>query len=188
MLVRHWVLLLGFDGKRTTYDGGEELESGEEQATVLGGARFLDVELGKGHEVTVGETDEEATGVEGADAGGGHHDDVGNAAEEAGSPETVLAAKLGGDDTGETGADEGAEGHERGDELLTGGLDVPANDGVGILVAVDLEEGHHGLETTDEAEIDTILEGGKDHDTAGQEHLPVVLPGLLAYRSHDGQR
>lgn len=121
------------------------------------------------------------------------------------------ATELGCDDTGGTGADEGAESHERSDELLSDGLDIPADGGRRVLIAVDLfvdqisgaqlfsnmakeadwfthlEEGDHGLETTNQAKINTILEGRQDHDTTGHEDLPVVLPTFTARCCHVGQ-
>jgi len=124
---------------RDTYNGGEELKHREEQSTILRRARLLDVKLRESHEVTVGQTDQEAAGVEGTNGCGGHHDNIRDGTEQTGEPEAVPTAELGSGDAGETGADEGAEGHEGGDELLSGGLDVPAIWNLRVFVAEDLE-------------------------------------------------
>lgn len=116
------------------------MEHAQEEAAVLGGARLLDVKLREGHEIAVGDPDQQAAGVQRADVGCGHHDHIGDDAEEASHPQAHAAAQLGGGHAGGAGAEEGPEGHERRDELLAGGGDVPPVGDRRISVAVDLGE------------------------------------------------
>ena len=55
------------------------------------------------------------------------------------SPETVFAAEFCSGEAGCAGADEGAEGHEGGDELLSEGVEVPTEGGVGSSMPKDLK-------------------------------------------------
>lgn len=122
----------------STYEGGEELEGRQEEPAILGRTRLLDIQLREGHEVPVRKPVYQPASIQRADARRGHHDHVGNDAEETRDPQARPPPELGGGYAGGAGADEGAERHEGGDELLAGRGDVPADRGGGVLVAVDL--------------------------------------------------
>lgn len=85
------------DGADERADARPPLEGREHDAAVAGRAAFLEVELREGHEDAVGEAEDEAPGVQAADAGGGHHDYVGADAGDAGDPDGRFAAHDGGD-------------------------------------------------------------------------------------------
>jgi hypothetical protein len=96
----------------------EEVKSREKYAAQLSCTAFLQVQLRKGHEVPVRKTDDEASGVQCADVYGRHHDDVGDEADDTCEGETVPTSEARGWHASGGGAEEGAEGHEGGDELL----------------------------------------------------------------------
>ncbi len=124
-------------GVRRPYSRSRELEEREKQAPVLRGGALLDIQLREGHKHAVRQADEESACVEGTDVFRGHHDDISYRAQHTGYPERALPAELDRDEAGSARADEGAERHQRGDELLAGGIDIPA-DGRGSRMPVDL--------------------------------------------------
>ena len=69
---------------------------------------------------------------------GGHHQDVCHAAAKAGNPEALSPANICCHEASCPRADEGAEGHEGGDELLSDRVKVPSERCARCFVAVDL--------------------------------------------------
>lgn len=87
------------------------MKHGQEQTTILCRTTFLDVQLGEGHEVAVGQPDKKSTDVQRPNMRRGHHDDVRHCAKNASHPKTHFPSKLCGNEPREAGADEGAHRH-----------------------------------------------------------------------------
>lgn len=78
------------------------------------------------------------TAIKGFDARRSHHGNGGRAAEHRRKPQTCLPPQLGRHEAGRCGADEGAQSHERRDQLLARRLNVPAN--LWRIIAVNLRD------------------------------------------------
>jgi hypothetical protein len=50
-----------------------------------------------------------------------------------------------------------------------------------------LEEANHSLQAANQSKIDTILEGRKNHNPAGEEALPVRPDGCLVVSRHSDE-
>lgn len=96
---------------RSTDKGCAQMKHGQEQTTILCRTTFLDVQLGEGHEVAVGQPDKKSTDVQRPNMRRGHHDDVRHCAKNASHPKTHFPSKLCGNEPREAGADEGAHRH-----------------------------------------------------------------------------
>ena len=127
-------------GEVVAYERSEKLKPSQKQSPILRRTALLHIKLRERHKVPVRQSDNQSSEVESDDIGCSHHDDVRDAACEARNPETGSTTQFRGHDTSERRADEGAEGHEGGDELLAFGGEVPAIGGFGGAVAVDLWE------------------------------------------------
>lgn len=123
---------------RSTDKGRAQMKHGQEQTTILCRTTFLDVQLGEGHEVAVGQPDKKSTDVQRPNMSRSHHDDVRYCAKNASHPKTHLPSKLCGNETRETGAYEGAHRHQGRDKLLSSGVNVPSDCDFGVSVAIDL--------------------------------------------------
>jgi len=106
-------MALAFRWASVTYKGRGKLEDSKEETPVLGWTALLNIELRKGHEVTVCQAIKQPTRVESTNVSRGHHDDVRDAAQAAGEPETSFPTEPCRDETSGARAQEGAEGHER---------------------------------------------------------------------------
>lgn len=78
-----------------------------------------------GHKQSVRQTDDEPAGIQAADLGGRLHDGRGDEDADAGDPKRHLAAEVARREARRGRGDEGPEDHERRDELLPLGVDVP---------------------------------------------------------------
>lgn len=121
-----------------TYKRRKKLKRSNKPPAKAGRAALLDIQLRKSHKIPIRQPNDEAPGIQRANVLGGHHHDVGDTTAQAGNPQTLLAAHIGRRETGRPGADEGAECHEGGNELLACCVEVPAEGGLGGLVAEDL--------------------------------------------------
>lgn len=122
-----------------TYECSEELESRQEPTAIPRRTGLLEVKLREGHEVAIGQSNDESAGVESTDVLGGHHQNVGDAAKQAGKPETLSATQVCSRETGCAGTDESAESHQRRNELLCQGVEVPSERRVGCFMSKDLD-------------------------------------------------
>lgn len=91
---------------------GENVERCNTGAAKAGWNHLLNVELAKGHEISIGDANEEAAGVDTPKISGALHDAVGAAAQNAGYPNTVSAAEFDGHRSSHQGSGEGADGHQ----------------------------------------------------------------------------
>lgn len=201
--------------KYLTHTGYEERETCEKKPPVFSWARLLNIQLRERHETPVGDSNQQPPDIEGPDVCRGHHNHIRDNAYQAPEPEAGFTPQLDRQGSREARADEGSEGHEGRDELLSGGRDVPADRGVGRSVAVDLrvlaavfpdlcrrrvdgvyrdrarlylEESGHGLEAPDKSKVKAILERRQDYDPTGDEAPPVGTNGIIFGVSHDGSR
>lgn len=123
---------------RSTDKGCAQMKHGQEQTTILCWTTLLDVQLGEGHEVAVGQPDKKPTNIQRPNMCRGHHDDVRYCAENASHPKTHFPSKFCRNEPRETGAYEGAHRHQGRNKLLSSGVDVPPDCDFGVSVAIDL--------------------------------------------------
>jgi|SRR5579859_658886 hypothetical protein len=122
----------------------------------------------------LGNSKKKTSEVQASDVRRGDHNNDTNAAHDGSAEDRPSSVEIGRDWAGEERPNEGAESHERTDELLYEGCQVPSDGGCRILDTIDLQETDHSLKSTDEREIKTILEGGHSNDGADEDRLPVV--------------
>jgi hypothetical protein len=70
------------------------MKCGQEQSSIFSRTRLLDIKLGKGHEITISQTNEQPSKVKWTNVGCGHHYNVGNGTKKTGQPKTHLPAKF----------------------------------------------------------------------------------------------
>jgi hypothetical protein len=127
-------------------------------------------------DVVLGNSEKQSAKVESSKIGGGDHDENSDDAKDGSAEDRPSSIEIMAHGAGETRTDEGTEGHERADQLLDENSQVVSARGCRVGDTEYSEETGHGLEPTDEGEVEAILERGSSHQATYQDGLP-VLPG-----------
>lgn len=127
----------------------------------------------------LGNSEKQSTKVKSPKVGGGDHDENSDDAKDGSAEDGPSSIEIMAHWSGETGTDESTEGHEGADQLLDENSQVVSASGFRVDDTEYSEETGHGLEPTDEGEVEAVLERSSSHQTTYRDGLPVLPDASL---------
>jgi hypothetical protein len=134
----------------------------------------------------LGNSKKPSSKVESSKACGGDHDENSNDAKNRSAEDRPSSIEIMAHRAGEARIDEGAKRHERADQLLDENSQVVTAGGFRVGDSEYSEETVHGLEPTDEGEVEAIQERSSRHQTTYPEGLPILPDASLGEIVLDG--
>jgi hypothetical protein len=125
-------------------------------------------------ENVLGNSEKQSAKVKSPKVGGDDHDENSDDAKDRSDEDGPSAIEIVAHWSGETRTDESTEGHEGADQLLDEYSQVVSASGFRVGDTEYFEETGHGLEPTDEGEVEAILERSSSHQATYRDGLSVL--------------